>query len=508
MLGTPEGKAWLDRYALPLFLLLQAGLLFPRLGLLPAWGDEHFSLQTAAQPLPQVLETVGGDIHPPLYYVLLHFWIQIPWPATPLVEARAFSVLLALLTTVLIDRFWLKHLDVQNRVWFLLLWSFSPCMLLYARMARSYPLQLFGACLAVYAALGFLRSPRRWRVLFVYVSATACLLYVHYLPGIAILSSVTLLLLWRGLRRREPVALFYCLLANLLVGVAYLPWLRNFADALGRVARADPYSPVPLAVGGELLKLGYWFFSFSIGETPPGWVVVAAAALAPAMVWTLWTGVRRAPDWFAVVLPMALVSYLGASRWVSFAFIPARLLFVLPFYLLLLVRSREASKRLGAIVCGGLLCLSAGSIVSYFQQVNFLNKGYLVPYAEITELINEHSAGEDTAVIADTFNTDPWPVLANLREDFRVVAVSSGSSFEFLRDEIDGVNADTIWYFRNTHDLAPERLNERLESELARSRRVQTHLFVPYSSMDRLMMKLLGWRNHPSHFIQLLEMRR
>ena len=73
---------------------------------------------------------------------------------------------------------------------------------------------------------------------------------------------------------------------------------------------------------------------------------VAATVFAPAMVWMLWTGVRRAPDWFAVVLPVALVGYLGASRWVSFAFIPARLLFLLPFYLLLLVRSRGATRPL------------------------------------------------------------------------------------------------------------------------------------------------------------------
>jgi hypothetical protein len=42
-------------------------------------GDEWFTVITVPQPVSDVVSTVTGNIHPPLYFVLLHYWIQLPW---------------------------------------------------------------------------------------------------------------------------------------------------------------------------------------------------------------------------------------------------------------------------------------------------------------------------------------------------------------------------------------------------------------------------------------------
>lgn len=116
-----------------------------RLDLLEPWGDEWFTLTTVPLPLNQIRTTVEGAAHPPLYYFLLHFWIHIPWPASPLVKMRAMSVLWTLLATTILDRRWLIELQPRVRRRFLVLWVLSPCLLLYARMARSYSMQLHRA---------------------------------------------------------------------------------------------------------------------------------------------------------------------------------------------------------------------------------------------------------------------------------------------------------------------------------------------------------------------------
>jgi hypothetical protein len=46
-----------------------------------------------------------------------------------------------------------------------------------------------------------------------------------------------------------------------------------------------------------------------------------------------------------------------------------------------------------------------------------------------------------------------------------------------------------------------------MEQDLSRGRQVERHLFVPYSARDHFLMRLLGWQEYPTHFIQLLEMR-
>src|SRR5260370_22751632 len=82
---------WLEQYCLALCLVVQALLLFWRLDILPVWGDEQFTLDTSAQPLFRIAALVRDDIHPPLYYFLVHYWLELPWSAEPIVKARAFS---------------------------------------------------------------------------------------------------------------------------------------------------------------------------------------------------------------------------------------------------------------------------------------------------------------------------------------------------------------------------------------------------------------------------------
>src|SRR6516165_10032961 len=66
-------------WALP----LQALLLLSNLDLLEPWSDEGFTLSIVPKPLSQVLSGVAGNIHPPLYFVLLHYWTQLPCPLSP-----------------------------------------------------------------------------------------------------------------------------------------------------------------------------------------------------------------------------------------------------------------------------------------------------------------------------------------------------------------------------------------------------------------------------------------
>src|SRR5262249_18080398 len=74
-------------WALP----LQALLLLSNLDLLDPWKDEWLTLSIVSKPLSQVVSTVAGMDHPPLYYVLLHYWIQSPWTVSPMASARAMS---------------------------------------------------------------------------------------------------------------------------------------------------------------------------------------------------------------------------------------------------------------------------------------------------------------------------------------------------------------------------------------------------------------------------------
>ena len=53
------------------------------------------------RPFSQVV-SIDPECHPPLYYLLLHYWIQLPWTMGQLVSIRAMSAAWALVATVVI----------------------------------------------------------------------------------------------------------------------------------------------------------------------------------------------------------------------------------------------------------------------------------------------------------------------------------------------------------------------------------------------------------------------
>src|ERR1700674_4140365 len=132
MAATGKSPAWLI-----LCLIVQTALMTHRLDLLPMWGDELFTVYAAQAPLGAMVDLVRGDVHPPLYFLLAHYWIQIV-PGNILIQLRLLSVIFALLATIALDRLFLKHVPAPVRLWCLALWTFSACLLLYSRMARSY----------------------------------------------------------------------------------------------------------------------------------------------------------------------------------------------------------------------------------------------------------------------------------------------------------------------------------------------------------------------------------
>lgn len=495
----------------PLFWALgaQSILLFWRLDLLPVWGDEQFTLNIVRMPWREVSGVLYKDIHPPLYFFLAHSWSSIPWPLSPIVQLRALSAVLCLISTITIDRLWLRNLVSPTRCWFLALWTLSPTLLLYSRMGRSYSLQLLGAAVAMYAAWKFLQSPASNSKARRYVIALTVLLYTHYLPGLAVggAAFVLLALAWRRSRDRDKRVLLRVMAAHGAVALFYLPWMATLYFALTRVARAEPYHLIPNVVLETGVKFAYWFTSFSFGESFPSWAILAGLCLAPGVVWLLWHGKQAGPGWLTLVALTGAIGYAGAVAWVTFAFIGARLLFLLPFFLLLLLEGRRVRPRAGSLVCAGMLIVSMGAISSYFQKSGFLNQGYLVPFRAIAERIESEPAGPGTLVLVDGYNTDPSPLLAAVGDRVKCIRIRGITSAYLARERMRRESYDTIWYLRNTHDISPRQIVTDLERRLAETYGARRYPLVPFSEADRWMSRLLGWAPR-SHHYQLTEFRR
>jgi hypothetical protein len=484
MTATGKSSAWLI-----LCLIVQAALMTHRLDLLPMWGDELFTVYAAQAPVGAMVDLVRGDVHPPLYFLLANYWIRIT-PGDVLIQLRLLSVIFALLATIALDRLFLKHVPAPVRLWCLLLWTFSACLLLYSRMARSYSLQVLGFVIFCWAAWRWSQEFASWKRLLISAASLTALLYTHYAPGFAAWAGVNVLILpqvFRGARQRYGP----WLAGNGIVLAAYLPWL--MLTSMLAVWRAKP--GLLLVTGNPLLesgvKLAYWAFSFFYGEAVPVWMLPVTALLAIPVVWLLWTGARSGRDWIAPIAVTTLLGFVVVAGWVSYAFGPARLLFLLPLALLAIAAGAYRAPRAGSPIAGALLAANLVGIVSYFQARDLLNIGYLAPLDPIALDIANRSSPADTLVLIDGPNLS-GVVLDYYLPRFTIRYIFTAEDAEAAWREVNAPVNRHVWFLRNPRDVTPGHVLERLESDLRKSWSGQLHPYMSFSPTHRALMRAAG----------------
>jgi hypothetical protein len=495
---------WVLRHPLALCLPVQAALLFADLGRLPVWGDEQTSLARAVLPLRELIHELQSNVHPTLYFLLLRAWLALPWPFDGIVAARAFSALTLIVATVALDRCWLARCDARTRAWMLALWSVSPALLLYGRMARSYSLQLLLATLALAAGARYAARPSLPRLV-AYAAAAVALLWTHYLPASAVVASVTLVMLMRSVLARDVRAVLFALAPLPVIAIGFAGWISTFAGALGRVGAAAPYHVLGSAWLDSAAALAFTFISFTIGESVSLCMIAALALLTAPIAMLLAQGLRARPAWLAFVIPTAVIAFLGAQRWVSYAFVAGRLLFLLPFYLLLLVGGGNTRPRLRAAVCVALLVLSLGGISAYWGRTGFLNKAYVIPVGEIADRIAAAPGSADSLIIIDHHSCNLSLAAPDLNA--RTIQLADQATFDDVIRRTSNHDGP-VWFVRATHDVSRAGWNRRVEAALAPRFSIERSAYAPYSDFDRWLMQLAGWPERPTHAVEVLELRR
>ncbi len=486
-------SGWLRRNPLPPVLAAQAAVYFTHLGLLSPWMDEVATLTVVRRPLAHVIRIAASDVHPPLYYLLVWCFERVPLHLDWAVQARVVSVLLALAATVALDRLWARRLPERRRIAVLALWAASPCLLLYARMCRSYSLQVLVGILAA-AAIARAAEPARrvGRPLGpVLIAALALGLYTHYALGLALAATANLVLLRE---RRWRAALF----VDAGVAVLYLPWVYFLASSLRKWGQTP--EPAQLA-----LKLAYWGVSFTMGEAVPDAVLIAGLAVLPLVAAMMLAGAARDRELLWIAAPLTAVGFIGVARWVSYPFVPARMLFVLPFFLLLVVEGASRYRRAGAAAVVALLALSLSGIWCYFHEIGFRNKQYPMPMTQIAAQIR--AAGE-AGILVDGANSDP-PALAYALGGSRAVLSTTNPAAE---KSVAALLADprvrTFWFLRNMHDVSAGGLNARFEQQLGAAMAATRFEYEPFTGLETRLMRAMGMTEPPRYFHELVEYRR
>lgn len=184
------------------------------------WYDEGFSAWLAARPLREIVVRTAADIHPPLYYLLLHGWIALAGQTE--FALRFPSVLAAVVTVPLLWRLARRLLGPRAADAAALLVAFSPLWLWYGREARMYTLVTALGVAALLMLLDQLEEEPGLEKLGVLAALNIAAVYTHFYAWFLVAVQVAWLLLWRWRRPGTVLRLLTPLVVTLL---AYLPWL-------------------------------------------------------------------------------------------------------------------------------------------------------------------------------------------------------------------------------------------------------------------------------------------
>ena len=126
------------------------------------WLDETFSVWMASHSVAEMLQwIVRIDQHPPLYYLLLHYWIALNGD-TPY-DVRLFSVLFGAGTIPIIYLIGKRMSGVVMGLVAAVLLALSLFNIYFAQETRMYTLLTFNAAVAIYALVRLLTDARSVR---------------------------------------------------------------------------------------------------------------------------------------------------------------------------------------------------------------------------------------------------------------------------------------------------------------------------------------------------------
>jgi mannosyltransferase len=195
------------------------------------WLDEVLSVKYANLNLSQVV--LLNDTTPPLYYILLHWWIHLFGVSE--FSLRFPSVLCGFFSIIMMYETGKQLHNVNTGKIGALLMAFSVCHIQYSQEARTYSLSVLLTLLSMYFFLNLLKRRSRG-ILLGYVVSSLLLIYSH-VYGLFIIIAQNIYFIALSLLSGEtgkPGVKKWFLIQSLLV-LLFIPWMSVFVHEAAQV---------------------------------------------------------------------------------------------------------------------------------------------------------------------------------------------------------------------------------------------------------------------------------
>ena len=146
------------------------------------WRDEAFTFVLSEQSVGNILKSTAADFNPPLYYLVMHYWMMIFGSSE--VAMRSLSLVFYVLTIFIMFEILVLVFKIPFKralVYFSLI-IVNPVLLTYAFEARMYMMAAFFVTLSYFALMTGRKK--------LYIVAITLALYTHYFTVLILLAQI------------------------------------------------------------------------------------------------------------------------------------------------------------------------------------------------------------------------------------------------------------------------------------------------------------------------------
>jgi 4-amino-4-deoxy-L-arabinose transferase-like glycosyltransferase len=264
-------KSRLLLMALLLIITAGAALRVIKLGAESFWLDEAYSVNVAHLSLSGIVQEISRDVHPPLYYFALHYWIDLFGDSE--FSARLLSAVFGILAIPLLYGIGAVLFDRATGLIAAVFLAWSHFNIEFSQETRMYSLLALLSLASLYCFIRLLKDPRSIAALACYVVCSSLLLYTHVYAVFTIAAEnlfVLLLLFTSRKLFRRTFLRWVC--GQVLLLLLFAPWLTVLGHQISEHKSFWIAKPT-------LFELRYTFLQFA-GSLPLLFILVPLAVLA------------------------------------------------------------------------------------------------------------------------------------------------------------------------------------------------------------------------------------
>lgn len=232
--------------------------------LLPAfhtglWFDESYSVAIANKSFGEIWKITGNDVHPALYYWLLHI-VNIIFGSN-IIAYRLFSVLAIIILGILGFTHIKKDFGEKTGIMFSFFAYFLPIMNTYSQEIRMYSWSCLLVTLMAIYGYRFYKSvsnkdeKNKVKNLVIFGIFSICSCYIHYY-ALVTACLINLILLIYLIKNDKKTLKNFLILAGIQI-ILYIPWLIYFVGQLKHVGGGFWIKVGPINTTVEVLSFQF-----------------------------------------------------------------------------------------------------------------------------------------------------------------------------------------------------------------------------------------------------------